>query len=195
MKRLVMRCTVTAMLVACLCACDISGVKPPEPPADLPTGQVGSASDTEASDAPIPELVGTTYVLVEAQYGDGHSEVLVTEDTTPPWDLYLRCPASASAVRIVGYVFLNKSERISFYFRTEDGQVYYDGISSQSVNKQQTDGVQDVEAEYVLRYELIVPTELLNEGFNEVYLHADADGHQLDGWIVFEQLQIELYSE
>lgn len=73
--------------------------------------------------------------------------------------------------------------------------MYYDGINSQSVNKQQTDKVQDVEAEYVLRYELIVPTELLSEGFNEVYLHADADGHQLDGWIVFEQLQIELYSE
>lgn len=192
MKRILMICTVLALLAAHLCSCDISGVKPPEP---QPGETVTTSDQTLPTDAPVPELVATTYIYLEARYADGQSEVLIAEETTSPWALYLQCPAGAESVNIIGYAFFNESDAVNFYYKAPDEQIYYEDISVQKVQPGSADEIEDMEADHILRFNLTVPVELLMPGQNEICLHADAQGHSLDGWVMFDRIQIEMSAD
>lgn len=180
------------LLTITLCTLMLSGCDLPAPDQG---GEDSTAYVTADPDLPVPKLVASTYVYVEVTYQDGQTEMLVTEEPTQPWDLYLTCTDAVSSLHIVGYAFFNESDSVNFYYRTPDGQVNYDNVTSRRINKDDEEVTDDVEADFIVRYDLTVPTDVLSIGQNEIALHADAVGHALDGWVMFDRIQIEMNAD
>ena len=187
-----MRKILAILLLTTLCTLALAGCEVPVPDQ---AGEDSTVYITADPDLPTPELVASTYVYVEVTYKDGQTEMLVTEEPTQPWDLYLTCTDAVSSLHIVGYAFFNESDSVNFYYRTPDGQVDYDNVTSRRINKDDKEVSDDVEADFIVRFDLTVPTDVLMIGENEIALHADAVGHALDGWVMFDRIQIEMSAD
>lgn len=172
-------------------------------PVERPTPQAPAYETTggyDSGDVEVPDLVGYGYLYVEGvRIPDGscepETEILLDKEQLEDWDGFVHIDESYECIRIVGYAGYNESNDMDFYYwlniSTKKHSEYVTTFTPDAATLEKIAGMG---AEYPVGFIVTVPTEMLEPGLNGVTLLADPIGALIDGWVFFDDFEIEMFT-
>ncbi|MBQ2807026.1 MAG: hypothetical protein IJF08_08250 [Clostridia bacterium] len=165
-----------------------------------PETQEPQTTQDHGSDVEVPKLMGYGYLYVEGVYKtDGsrepETEILLDEEQLEDWDGFVHIDESLECIRIVGYAGYNRSDDMNFYYWLNiSTKKHFEYVTTFEPDAATLDKIKEMGADYPVGFIVTVPTEMLEPGLNGVTLLADPIGALIDGWVFFDDFEIEMFT-
>lgn len=141
----------------------------------------------------IPKLVGMGYFTIALQKADGTENILMSAWDDSVWDGRVTVDYDAGAKLIIrGYALYDRSASVSYRYMIEgSGRMTGDAMVC-SLDEIELKQIGNMDAEYYQGFYYTIPLEDFAVGYNTLDLIGDATEVMIDGWVMFESLEVYL---
>ena len=142
----------------------------------------------------IPKLVKVGYLSISLVTAEGQEIVMADADTLRDWSGYLEIDQYPDAVLLItGYACYNYSDQVSYRYLVENTQRMSGGMVSYTLDEIERKTIGQVNADYVQGFYVKLPLSDLKPGSNTLRLIGDTTQVVIDGWVMEEYLEIQMY--